>query len=153
MNRIDKKKLQEITGLSSATVTRRLQHEWFIKATGAKMGRGKTNDKWTFDETKVRRYAAGENEPEPEEEIHEGIVEHSDPTVQSTALIRAPAVPQEFLQPQNNMAGAYVLLNKRFLTVEEAHVVSGLPKTYLKKQVAEKIGGRVLVRRSKLDEI
>jgi hypothetical protein len=157
MNRIDKKKFMEIVGISSATLTRRLQNEWFIKATGARRERGKTNDVWTFDEQKARQYNAGnasETETAVEEQSQEpqGLIVAGRQTTEIGAPLE-PFVGIESIIQNNQIAGAMILLNKRILTIDEAHLLTSLPKAFLIREVSEIIGGRRMIRKSKLDEI
>lgn len=175
--RIGKEELIKIFNISDSTYARRLKDGKWVKSIGGKLVKGKTNKKWTFDEEKARKVRLKEMvesgeiaEPEETEEVHEGLIHLPNENLQeipeAEEVVNEQSIPAGIpLQISdgsqltsfgdsfiNRLERALVLPHQKFYTVDEAHVIYRFTKKYL-KTLTETIGGRLLIRKSKLDKI
>lgn len=163
MNKLNKLQASQIAGISQKTLERKINGDTpdsvhFKELTG--FGR-EANGRIYFDEQKFRQYYAGytsdnididgslevENLDTSKNENVTAIVKTENKQVTKTQK------PRQARQGNfEDLEKAFILPHKLFFTLDEAKILTSLPKSYL-RQYSEKICGRILIRREKLDLI
>lgn len=148
--RLSKSEAAAILGVHEKTLERHAQDPEFVEATGFK--RNKMSGRVSFDEMFFRAYAAnvtGNDDLRTLEDPEPAAIDAEE--VPAGALVRTAPAAGYSSAGAEEMARAFILPHKIFLTLHEAQDLTGLPMTKLRK-ISQLICGRRLISSRTLEE-
>lgn len=130
--------------MSQPTLDRHLKDENFIVEVDAKKEMTATSKipAWTFDREKTQSY-------KPNKPAKKSVTAIVKAPVQAVAMVQAPARSEkQGIDAQNVL----LIPHKIYLTLDEAKLLTGFPKSELRK-ISELKFGRRVIKKSKLEKI
>lgn len=145
-NRITSAEFLELTKISQATLSRKVKDENFISSTGAKKEMTETSKipSWTFDKKLAEKYASDPQDKPQKVNIATG--KNSPP--KKTPLLLTDGSERKQVSTENILLIPY----KIYLTLDEAKLLTGFPKSELHKFSELKFGRRV-IKKSELEKL